>query len=144
MTRFTEKSILVPFDFSETSVEAVRVAHRMAGEDGEVEIVHAVLPLSAADPYSVWEPEADEARVARAEQQMKERLSEFVRDKTHFDVGIGSPSTVITDFAKSRGVGLIVIPSHGRTGVKRLLMGSVAERVVRLSECPVLVLKGEE
>lgn len=141
MTRFTEKRVLVPYDFSDASLEAVRVAHRLAGDVGHVDVVHAVLPLSAADPYSVWEPDADDTRLKKAREQMQDALADVIKDTTYLDVGIGSPSTIITDFAKDRDAGLIVIPSHGRKGVKRLLMGSVAERVVRLAECPVLVLK---
>lgn len=144
MTRFTEKRVLVPFDFSDESLEAVRVAHRLAGDVGHVDVVHVILPLSAADPYSVWESDADDKRRERALDEMKDALADVITDTTFLDVGIGSPSTIVTDFAKDRDAGLIVIPSHGRTGVKRLLIGSVAERVVRLAECPVLVLKNYE
>ncbi|MEZ6094353.1 MAG: universal stress protein [Pirellulaceae bacterium] len=55
----------------------------------------------------------------------------------------GDPGSEITRFAKENDAGLIVISSHGRTGVSRLLLGSVAERVVRLAPCPVLVLRDD-
>jgi nucleotide-binding universal stress UspA family protein len=56
-------------------------------------------------------------------------------------VRIGDPGHEIADCAAEIGADLVVISSHGRKGVKRLLIGSVAERVVRLSHCPVLVLR---
>jgi nucleotide-binding universal stress UspA family protein len=51
---------------------------------------------------------------------------------------------MIADLAKELNANLIVMPSHGRSGVSRLLLGSVAERVLRLANCPVLVLRGAE
>jgi nucleotide-binding universal stress UspA family protein len=54
---------------------------------------------------------------------------------------LGEPAHGIADYAQDKKAELIVIPSHGRTGITRLLIGSVAERVVRLAHCPVLVLR---
>ena len=59
----------------------------------------------------------------------------------HTAVLLGEPAHGITDYAQEKGAQLIVVPSHGRTGLTRLLIGSVAERVVRLAHCPVLVLR---
>ncbi|MCP6770051.1 universal stress protein, partial [Klebsiella pneumoniae] len=53
----------------------------------------------------------------------------------------GEPAHGIANYAQEKGIELIVIPSHGRTGITRLLIGSVAERVVRLAHCPVMVLR---
>ena len=55
----------------------------------------------------------------------------------------GKPPEAIIQIAEERKADLIVLGSHGRTGVERLLMGSVAERVIVLASCPVLVVKGE-
>ncbi len=54
---------------------------------------------------------------------------------------IGSPATAIVHLAETEGVDMIVMPTHGRTGLLRLLMGSVAEEVVRKAKCPVLTVK---
>ena len=56
---------------------------------------------------------------------------------------IGDPGHEITEYAEEIGASLIITPSHGRTGLSRLLIGSVAERVVRLAKCPVMVLKSK-
>jgi nucleotide-binding universal stress UspA family protein len=59
-------------------------------------------------------------------------------------VAFGDPGQRITAYAEEVGADVIVMPSHGRTGLKRLLLGSVAERVLRLAHCPVLVLKSKQ
>jgi nucleotide-binding universal stress UspA family protein len=73
-------------------------------------------------------------------------LAEVAVDDPHVPVTrhlvIGSPAAAIVRFAKSQGVDYIVMPTHGRTGLARLLMGSVAEEVVRKAPCPVLTVKG--
>ena len=60
------------------------------------------------------------------------------------NVAIGNPGRVIADLAEEIEAGLVIIPSHGYTGLKRWFLGSVAERVVQLAKCPVLVLKDKQ
>ena len=72
---------------------------------------------------------------------MAEKLLEMGYKTVRIEVRLGDPSTEIVDFAKDIAADLIVLPSHGRKGISRFLIGSVAERVVRLSPCPVLVIK---
>ena len=62
-------------------------------------------------------------------------------EKVDFQVRFGDPGREIAAFAEKLHAELIVMPSHGRTGLSRSLIGSVAERVVRLAHCPVLILK---
>ena len=61
--------------------------------------------------------------------------------KAPIEILFGDPGHEITEFAERVKADLIVMPSHGRTGLSRLLIGSVAERVIRLAHCPVLVLR---
>ena len=79
-------------------------------------------------------------------------MSEVNRHSVEEDAGSGLPSTglarlvlggVPIEIAKDRRADLIVLGSHGRTGIERLLMGSVTERVIVLASCPVLVVKGK-
>ena len=60
-------------------------------------------------------------------------------DNLKLVIRVGNPSIEIVDYAKKNNIDLIVIASHGRTGLNRFLLGSVAEKVVRLAQCPVLV-----
>jgi nucleotide-binding universal stress UspA family protein len=80
-------------------------------------------------------------RTEQATQAIRERLKDAKYGDLHVTVLIGNPGHCIVSFAAEQGADLIVIPSHGRTGLARMLLGSVAERVVRLAHCPVLVLR---
>ena len=70
-----------------------------------------------------------------------ERLAQAQVEGVRVEVVMDDPPHGIADFAQQTHAELIVMPSHGRTGVKRLLIGSVTERVLRLAHCPVLVLR---
>ena len=71
----------------------------------------------------------------------RERFGDTSFAKVDFQVRFGDPGREIAGFAETLHAELIVMPSHGRTGLSRFLIGSVAERVVRLAHCPVLILK---
>jgi nucleotide-binding universal stress UspA family protein len=72
---------------------------------------------------------------------MKRHFAGSRFDHVQFEVCFGDPGRKIAERARELDAGLIVLPSHGRTGFARMLLGSVAERVVRLAKCPVLVLR---
>ena len=72
---------------------------------------------------------------------MRERFAAAKYQGIHCATASGDPGHEIVKYAEEIDADLIVIPSHGRTGLTRLLIGSVAERVVRLAHCPVLVLR---
>ena len=142
MKWFEQKQIVVPFDFSEDSVEAVRVALQIANSHNEVHVIHAIAQLPVNDPYVVWDAEVDQKRKTFSLASIKEALSEVPNNGFHIRVEVGNAADVIVAFADEIDAGMIIIPSHGRTGLKRMLLGSVAERVVRLAQRPVLVLNG--
>ena len=144
MDWFKRKRILVPFDFSEESKEAVKVGVALAKNKDDVHVLNVLAQLPVGDPYVVWDEQSDARRMEATRKSMREALAEFDLQNIHLDVGLGNPSSTIADLAEEIEAGLIVIPSHGRTGVKRLLLGSVTEHVVRLAHCPVLVLKKAE
>jgi nucleotide-binding universal stress UspA family protein len=101
-----------------------------------------VLPvLTDYDAGLMWSNITDEARKEHAQQALRERLVGAKYQGLHFEITFGDPGHGIADYAEQIEADLIVLPSHGRTGLSRLLIGSVAERVVRLAHCPVLVLK---
>jgi nucleotide-binding universal stress UspA family protein len=82
-----------------------------------------------------------EAQVRETTQSLYDRFRDEKCRGLKIHVCYGDPGIEITKYAEDIKAGLIVMPSHGRRGIPRLLIGSVAERVVRLSHCPVLVLK---
>lgn len=139
MAWLPRKRVLVPFDFSDESFAAVRLASDFVTDPSHLNVVHVLPELMATEPGVIWSSIDDAGRMAHAKEAMEKRFKEFPGIALH--VGIGDPGHVITDLASEASADLIVIPSHGRTGVKRLLLGSVAERVARLAHCPVLVLR---
>ncbi len=144
MNYFANKSIVVPFDFSETSESAVKTALEIADASSPLHLIHVIDPtpvLISVDPAMPVPPAYDEDRQREAREKLQQLFSEGERSRFQVAVQLGDPGSEIVSFANSVQAGLIVMPSHGRTGISRLLIGSVAERVLRLASCPVLVLR---
>ncbi len=136
----TEK-VLVPFDFSEFSVRALETALDLVEDTSHVYVIHVLPVLGATELGVVWESVTDESREAQVQKVLAEQFAEERYRGIHFEIAFGDPGIEITEYAERLGADLIVLPSHGRTGLKHLLLGSVAERVIRFAPCPVLVLK---
>lgn len=141
MSWLTKKSVLIPLDFSELSYEAIAPAREYVEAETSLTLIHVLTPLHPADPAAMWNTLDDEQRKQKVTEFLAQKLGEMGYKEVQIEVAIGDPSTEIIDCAKEIDSDLIVMPSHGRKGVSRFLLGSVAERVVRLSPCPVLILK---
>ena len=83
----------------------------------------------------------DAARKKLIEDTFKKEFTDSKYERVSFQVEFGDPGHRIAEYAEAVGSDLIVMPSHGRTGVRRLLIGSVAERVLRFAHCSVMVIK---
>ena len=141
MPWFPKRSVIVPVDFSPESIDAIDVGLALVDQPSHLHVVHVVvdiMPLEAGEVWGVIDPQT---RVQQTTKALKERLSDKKYTGVQIAVVLGEPAHGIANFAQEKGAELIVIPSHGRTGLTRLLIGSTAERVVRLAHCPVLVLR---
>ena len=134
-------NILVPVDFSEASTNAVGEAIELAGEAKKVHLMHVLPPLESISPGVVWGDVTDDHREASVRKYAETFLNEHGFGEVTFDVRIGQPAHEICQYAKETDSDLIVISSHGYHGVKRFLLGSVAEAVIRHAEVPILVLR---
>ncbi len=140
------ENILLPFDFSEPSREALRHAREMANHFGaKLELLHVIENVTHPVVYgtgfqSMYEvdPELDEKLLNHMEEVFTDSSGPQV--EVAFTVLPGHVASVITDYAKDRH-DLIVTATHGLSGLSHFLMGSVAEKVVQRSSCPVLVVK---
>ena len=141
MSWLKKKSVLIPIDFSELSYEAIAPAKEYVEAETSLTLIHVLTPLHPADPAAMWNTLDDGQRKQKVKEFLAQKLGEMGYQEVQMKVAIGDPSTEIIDCAKEIDSDLIVMPSHGRKGVSRFLLGSVAERVVRLSPCPVLILK---
>lgn len=137
----TTRKILFPTDFSTAGQAALETATALARDRGaKLLIAHVEEPPMAYGGgefyYGIEQPDREE---------LKRMLSEVL--PTDEVVGyehrllVGSPATAILYLAEKENVDMIVMPTHGRTGLSRLLMGSIAEEVVRKAKCPVLTIK---
>jgi universal stress protein A len=140
------KRILVPVDFSESSLDAVEYAAELAHPFGAVlELLCVIEPLAYAPLAG---PAVDLAAI-RAEQERiaTERLDALRRDlvrrriRCRADLRVGSAYRTIVDRASRLSADLVVMGTQGRSGLSHLLIGSVAERVVRSAPCPVLTVR---
>lgn len=137
-----KQSVVVPVDFSDESFAALAMTRdNLVAASEAIHIVYVLPPLIPDEPGVIWEMVDDEGRRKHAEQAMRERLTDAKYAGVSIEIRVGDASKGIAAYAQEKHAELIVIPSHGRTGISRLLIGSVAERVVRLAHCPVLVLR---
>jgi nucleotide-binding universal stress UspA family protein len=83
----------------------------------------------------------DQSRAVHAEQALLKKLAHQSAEGSQVAIRFGDPGHQIVDYAQEVRADLIALSSHGQTGLTRLLLGSVAEKVVRLAHCPVLVFK---
>jgi universal stress protein A len=142
------QSILVPIDFSEPSKKALRYALPFAEQFGaKITLLHVVEPVAMLDfayfPLAMENKEVMDIRERNLELLGKQHaLDPSVIEKTV--VRYGKPFREICDAARSLKADLIIIATHGYTGLNHALLGSTAERVVRHAPCPVLVVREQE
>lgn len=141
MSWLQKKSVLVPLDFDELSYDAIATAKEFVETEAALTLIHVLAPLHPADPAAKWNTLDSEQRKQKVRDFLAQKLKELGYQEIRIKVAIGDPSAEIIDYAKEMSVDLIVLPSHGRRGISRFLLGSVSERVVKLSSCPVLILK---
>ncbi len=134
-------NILVPIDFSEASVNAIGEAVDLAGDPAKVHLLHVLPPLESISPGVVWGDVSNLNRETSVTAYAQTFLKEHGFTGMKFDVHMGQPGPEIARTAKEIGADLVVVSSHGYHGMKRFLLGSVAEAVIRHVECPVLVLR---
>ncbi len=139
-----KQTVVVPIDFSDSSIDAVREARRWAASPESVHVVHVVFDFEPIAPYGYWNHQEPEWFPIRHENARK-HLETFIEEK---GLGAVRPVTLagdagseITRYAREQDADLIVIPSHGYHGLNRLLLGSATERVLRHAHCPVYVLR---
>jgi len=137
---------LVPLDFSEYANQALDYAIHLAGKlDARLTLLHVIqsLPLGGVDmgvtvPYTYMQ---------ELEAEIMESMNDYLQRVTaaglegEITVVHGVPFHEIIELAKNQHVDLIIMGTHGRTGFQHVLLGSVAEKVVRMAPCPVLVAR---
>lgn len=139
-------SLLLPTDFSDGSRQAAKYASELAGSFGaKIHAIHVLEPLVLPPVLGEALPSSFHAqRESAAQQQFHDWLASVLgKDMTaSLTIKHGNPAEEIMQYALEHEIDLIVMGTHGRTGLTHALAGSVAERVVRDADCPVLTVRG--
>ncbi len=144
---FKIQVILCPVDFSDASRKAVQYAREFAaGMGASVHLLNVVEPRPMAVDITLNYVPLEEDLEKAAAADLKVILQEFLQSglKAECSVEFGNPSDVILEKAGELDVNFVIMGSHGKKGLSRFIMGSVAETVVRKANCPVLIVKSEE
>lgn len=146
------KHILIPIDFSDSSRKAFYIGLKLARVfDADTTVLHVVEPIASFDSGEDMDRQASEVR--RVEEGVKRRVNELFevgglaevdRRRVKVEIRAGKPYMEILRFAYESDVDLIVMGSHGYTGVKHMLIGSQTEKVVRRAHCMVLTIKPDD
>ncbi len=143
----TFKNILCPVDFSDSSSKIVELAIKLSEVDGNIILFHhSVLISPVQGPEAAIGFEADQELRDLAKSQLDEMAASLkskypTRTLETYHSFLKSMVDEINELTKEKHVDIIVMGTHGRTGLKRLLLGSIAEDVLRHAECPVFLVK---
>jgi nucleotide-binding universal stress UspA family protein len=145
------KHVLVATDFSEASDAALEYGRQFARMFGAtlhvMHVVENVMARFAADAYPVLLPDLQREVEDSGEKRLMGVLTSEDHGQLHATPVVRtstSPAAAIVEYSKEAGIDLIIMGTHGRGAVAKLLMGSVAERVVRTAACPVLTVRHPE
>ena len=136
------KKILAATDFSDLSANGVRYACNLARDLGAEIIILNAVPMDETDAF-------DKNLLERHKQRLDEFLANLAPDvgadlKIRKVVDMGDPYGTILDLAEDEEASLIVMSTHGRSGLPRMMLGSVTERILRGAPCPVLAIPPRE
>jgi universal stress protein A len=136
----TIQDILLPTDFSEPSDAAFRYAISLAQAIGaRLSFLH--IPVTAGHNFEASFPFAEFETAPRERLASVLNQEEIAQLRPEYALRVGTPAAEIVRYAEARGIDLIIMGTHGRSGVAHLVMGSVAEQVVRTAPCPVLLVR---
>jgi nucleotide-binding universal stress UspA family protein len=141
---FHPRVILCPTDFSENSTVALRIASDLARQNQATLLVLHVASSLGAEGLGYGEAESrlqPEGHVAELRQELHRLAPAEPGVETRYLLREGDPAAVIEQVVREQHCDLVVLGTHGRTGLDHLLMGSTAERIIRRCPCPALVVK---
>jgi nucleotide-binding universal stress UspA family protein len=143
------RRILWPTDFSDFSLRGGRYAAGFARQfDAELHVIHVVAPavlpdLSVMAPAGLPVPTSEPDLLDTCNEHLTQLIQRHFPQQPHIvrKALLGHPWSEICDYAEEADIDLIVLTTHGRTGIEHVLIGSTAERVVQHAPCPVLTIK---
>ncbi len=147
MSTLNAKHILAPLDFSDPSIKSLDAAVDLAKTyQGKVLVAYVAEPAPFAPdlttPADGYEKKITEQASKRLEEICQSHIADGV--ETSYKICFGHPYEEITKLADTEKVDLIVMATHGHSGIRHMLLGSTTEKVVRTANCPVLTMKYQD
>ena len=141
MNPLKHRTVVVPIDFSQSTGSAIRAGLDRVVSPSGLHVVHVLPALDYSTEGVLREFASGENREKVARKNLEIAISDAGADQATPVLLTGDAGLQIADYSTKVGADLIIVPSHGYHGLKRLLLGSTAERVVRHAHCSVLVLR---
>jgi nucleotide-binding universal stress UspA family protein len=140
--------VLVPVDFSDISLNGVRTANELAYEETEITLLHIYDPERLRESQTFDFTPREKGLPLEVEKTLLEKLQKIRKEllsnvnTVRYEIAVSRfPAKAVCEQAERLKADLVILTTHGRTGLRHLLMGSVAEEVVRKAPCPVLVMR---
>lgn len=144
------RHILYPTDFSEATKAAAHYACELADQFGaELHVLHVLHDLTSLMPYTavtLWAKPEHIAEIVDGAEKILAEIPDAVWSKGKAivrKVRVGNVADEITTYARQHAIDIIVIGTHGHTGLRHAVLGSIAEKVVRTADCPVLTIRAK-
>lgn len=144
MSTLTLTTVVVPIDFSEDSVAAIQTGLERVADPSALHVVHVLAPLDMSASTLQREYLSGHPREEVVQTRIQQIIKEAGAEGAQAIILEGDPGLETAGYADKVRAELIVVPSHGFHGVKRLLLGSTAERIIRHAHCSVLVLRRKD
>ena len=140
------KNILVPTDFSENSIQALEFAHFLAKQSNAIlHVLHVIEPAYHSEPSNenLNEQNYERTRILDAEEELRRFINKISPQGVDIVEALnpGKPHEQILNYSLHKHIDLIVISSHGWTGLSHLITGNVANKILRYSEIPTICVK---
>jgi nucleotide-binding universal stress UspA family protein len=140
------KNILVPTDFSENSVHALEFAHYLAKQSkSALHVLHIIEPINRSKPFNdnFSELRFERSRFLEAEEELRRFINRISLQGVQIIEALdpGKPNEQILRYSRNHNIDLIVIASHGWTGLTNMTTGSIANKILRASEVPTILVK---
>ncbi|MEZ6131893.1 MAG: universal stress protein [Planctomycetaceae bacterium] len=140
-----KQCVVVPIDFSSSSATAVHTALEFTSDPANVHVIHVIPSLNPVSPSGIWgDADVEKQLCTTAQRHLDTFIASLEVAGVTTAIEIGQAGNRIVEYADEHSADLIVIPSHGHSGLKRAFLGSVAERVIRHARCATLVLRRDD
>jgi nucleotide-binding universal stress UspA family protein len=140
----TQAIVVVAHDLTDYADAALDAALGLGVQPSQLHVVHVVPTVDRQPPGMIFPASDDEPRRHWARQALQAKLDGTPAQGATIHVAVGAPERHVVRMAEELGATWVIVATHGRTGVGRMILGSVAEHVARHAHCPVLIVHDQD